>query len=85
MCLFLPADEPNGMEQNNSKIIPVHNPDEKPSVISIFKKVCELAASPVLLLVSGYGHRCRKAWAEETTPALVSCPVFGTSLFLLSP
>lgn len=27
------------MEQNNSKIIPIHNPDEKPSVIAIFKKV----------------------------------------------
>lgn len=72
------------MEQSNSKIIPVHSPDEKPSVISIFKKVCELAATPVLFLVSRYEHKCRKAWGEETTPALVSCPVFDTSLFLLS-
>lgn len=30
------------------------------------------------------GHRCRRAWGEETSPALVSCPVFGTSIFLSS-
>lgn len=46
LLVCLSADEPNGMEQNNSKIIPVHSPDEKPSVIAIFKKVCELPASP---------------------------------------
>ncbi|NWI65210.1 S29A1 protein, partial [Todus mexicanus] len=39
----LPADEPNGMEQNNSKIIPIHNPDEKPSVVAIFKKLWVMA------------------------------------------
>lgn len=72
------------MEQNNSKIIPIHNPDEKPSVVAIFKKVCELPATPALSFVSGDGYRCRRAWGEETSPALVSCPVFGTSLFLSS-
>ncbi|OXB76602.1 UNVERIFIED_CONTAM: hypothetical protein H355_014493 [Colinus virginianus] len=36
---LIKKDEPNGMEQNNSKVIPVHSPDEKPSVVSIFKKV----------------------------------------------
>ncbi|KAM4903094.1 equilibrative nucleoside transporter 1 isoform 1-T7 [Sylvia borin] len=35
----------NGMEQNNSKIIPIHNPDEQPSVIAIFKKLWVLALS----------------------------------------
>ncbi|NXB97342.1 S29A1 protein, partial [Vidua chalybeata] len=44
LLVFLPADE-NGMEQNNSKIIPVHNPDEQPSVIAIFKKLWVLALS----------------------------------------
>ncbi|KFO69799.1 Equilibrative nucleoside transporter 1 [Cuculus canorus] len=39
------ADEPNGMEQNNSKIVPIHNPDEKPSVIGIFKKLWVMAVS----------------------------------------
>lgn len=67
------------MEQNNSKIIPIHNPDEKPSVIAIFRKVCELP------LVPGDGHRCRRAGGEETSPALVSCPVFGTSLLFHLP
>ncbi|NWX40898.1 S29A1 protein, partial [Steatornis caripensis] len=44
-CVSLPADEANGMEQNNSKIIPIHNPDEKPSVITIFKKLWVMAVS----------------------------------------
>ncbi|NWH32836.1 S29A1 protein, partial [Chloropsis hardwickii] len=35
----------NGMEQNNSKIIPIHSPDEQPSVIAIFKKLWVLALS----------------------------------------
>ncbi|NXS72101.1 S29A1 protein, partial [Pandion haliaetus] len=35
----------DGMEQNNSKIIPIHNPDEKPSVIAIFKKLWVMAVS----------------------------------------
>ncbi|NWI43122.1 S29A1 protein, partial [Picathartes gymnocephalus] len=35
----------NGMEQTNSKIIPIHNPDEQPSVIAIFKKLWVLALS----------------------------------------
>ncbi|KFZ69128.1 Equilibrative nucleoside transporter 1 [Podiceps cristatus] len=42
---LIKKDEPNGMEQNNSKIIPVHNPDEKPSVIAIFKKLWVMAVS----------------------------------------
>ncbi|NXW29926.1 S29A1 protein, partial [Phaetusa simplex] len=42
---LIKKDEPNGMEQNNSKVIPVHNPDEKPSVISIFKKLWVMALS----------------------------------------
>ncbi|KAF1593896.1 Equilibrative nucleoside transporter 1, partial [Eudyptes moseleyi] len=45
LLVFLPADEPNGMEQNNSKIIPIHNPDEKPSVVAIFKKLWVMAVS----------------------------------------
>ncbi|KFV98059.1 Equilibrative nucleoside transporter 1 [Fulmarus glacialis] len=45
LLVSLPADEPNGMEQNNSKIIPIHNPDEKPSVITIFKKLWVMAVS----------------------------------------
>ncbi|NXQ19863.1 S29A1 protein, partial [Peucedramus taeniatus] len=44
LLVSLPADE-NGMEQNNSKIIPIHNPDEQPSVIAIFKKLWVLALS----------------------------------------
>ncbi|NXW39673.1 S29A1 protein, partial [Nyctiprogne leucopyga] len=43
--LIKKADEPNGMEQNNSKIIPIHNPDEKPSVVAIFKKLWVMAVS----------------------------------------
>ncbi|NXA19967.1 S29A1 protein, partial [Ibidorhyncha struthersii] len=42
---LIKKDEPNGMEQNNSKIIPIHNPDEKPSVIAIFKKLWVMALS----------------------------------------
>ncbi|XP_074899070.1 heat shock protein HSP 90-beta isoform X3 [Buteo buteo] len=42
---LIKKDEPNGMEQNNSKIIPIHNPDEKPSVIAIFKKLWVMAVS----------------------------------------
>ncbi|NXX42230.1 S29A1 protein, partial [Tricholaema leucomelas] len=45
LFVCLSADEPNGMEQNNSKIIPIHNPDEKPSVIAIFKKLWVMAVS----------------------------------------
>ncbi|NXR10789.1 S29A1 protein, partial [Semnornis frantzii] len=45
LFVCLSADEPNGMEQNNSKIIPVNNPDEKPSVIAIFKKLWVMAVS----------------------------------------
>ncbi|NWW29985.1 S29A1 protein, partial [Panurus biarmicus] len=44
LLVSLPADE-NGMEQNNSKIIPIHNPDEQPSVLAIFKKLWVLALS----------------------------------------
>ncbi|NWH68542.1 S29A1 protein, partial [Geococcyx californianus] len=44
-CLSFPTDEPNGMEQNNLKVIPIHNPDEKPSVIAIFKKLWVMAVS----------------------------------------
>ncbi|NXD90801.1 S29A1 protein, partial [Chaetorhynchus papuensis] len=44
LLVSLPADE-NGMEQNNSKIIPIHNPDEQPSVIAIFKKLWVMALS----------------------------------------
>ncbi|XP_054049842.1 heat shock protein HSP 90-beta isoform X3 [Rissa tridactyla] len=42
---LIKKDEPNGMEQNNSKVIPIHNPDEKPSVITIFKKLWVMALS----------------------------------------
>ncbi|XP_009959556.1 PREDICTED: equilibrative nucleoside transporter 1, partial [Leptosomus discolor] len=42
---LIKKDEPNGMEQNNSKVIPIHNPDEKPSVIAIFKKLWVMAVS----------------------------------------
>ncbi|NXX99082.1 S29A1 protein, partial [Centropus bengalensis] len=42
---LIKKDEPNGMEQNNSKIIPVHSPDEKPSVVAIFKKLWVMAVS----------------------------------------
>ncbi|NXE73115.1 S29A1 protein, partial [Cochlearius cochlearius] len=45
LLVSLPADEPNGVEQNNSKIIPIHNPDEKPSVIAIFRKLWVMAVS----------------------------------------
>ncbi|NXC45336.1 S29A1 protein, partial [Penelope pileata] len=55
LFLFLPADEPNGVEQNNSKIIPVHNPDEKPSVISIFKKLWVMAMSVCLVFTVTIG------------------------------
>ncbi|NWV54669.1 S29A1 protein, partial [Daphoenositta chrysoptera] len=44
LLVSLPADE-NGMEQNNSKIIPIHNPDEQPSVTAIFKKLWVMALS----------------------------------------
>ncbi|NXM70865.1 S29A1 protein, partial [Serilophus lunatus] len=44
LLVCFPADE-NGMEQNNSKIIPIHNPDEKPSVVAIFKKLWVMALS----------------------------------------
>ncbi|XP_009476845.1 equilibrative nucleoside transporter 1 isoform X1 [Pelecanus crispus] len=42
---LIKKDEPNGMEQNNSKIIPIHNLDKKPSVVSIFKKLWVMAVS----------------------------------------
>ncbi|NXP51313.1 S29A1 protein, partial [Heliornis fulica] len=45
LLMSLSADEPNGMEQNNSKIIHIHNPDEKPSVVAIFKKLWVMALS----------------------------------------
>ncbi|KAM6368030.1 LOW QUALITY PROTEIN: equilibrative nucleoside transporter 1 [Alca torda] len=41
---LIKKDEPNGMEQN-IKIIPIHNPDEKPSVVAIFKKLWVMALS----------------------------------------
>ncbi|XP_042691346.1 equilibrative nucleoside transporter 1 [Centrocercus urophasianus] len=52
---LIKKDEPNGMEQNNSKIIPVHNPDEKPSVISIFKKLWVMAVSVCLVFTVTIG------------------------------
>ncbi|XP_031449773.1 equilibrative nucleoside transporter 1 [Phasianus colchicus] len=52
---LIKKDEPNGMEQNNSKIIPVHNPDEKPSVISIFKKLWVMAMSVCLVFTVTIG------------------------------
>ncbi|NXL93682.1 S29A1 protein, partial [Alectura lathami] len=55
LFLFLPADEPNGMEQNNSKIIPVHSPEETPSVISIFKKLWVMAMSVCLVFTVTIG------------------------------
>ncbi|NXI73451.1 S29A1 protein, partial [Anseranas semipalmata] len=55
LFLSLPADEVNGMEQNNSKIIPVHNPDEKPSVISIFKKLWVMALCVCLVFTITIG------------------------------
>nr|XP_009501368.1 PREDICTED: equilibrative nucleoside transporter 1 [Phalacrocorax carbo] len=42
---LIKKDEPNGVEQNNSKIIPIHNPDETPSVVAIFKKLWVMAVS----------------------------------------
>ncbi|XP_009473358.1 PREDICTED: equilibrative nucleoside transporter 1 [Nipponia nippon] len=42
---LIKKDEPNGMEQNNSKVIPIHNPDERPSVIAIFRKLWVMALS----------------------------------------
>ncbi|XP_010155168.1 PREDICTED: equilibrative nucleoside transporter 1 [Eurypyga helias] len=42
---LIKKDEPNGVEQNNSKIIPVHISDEKPSVVTIFKKLWVMAVS----------------------------------------
>ncbi|NXC67594.1 S29A1 protein, partial [Anhinga anhinga] len=45
LFVSLPADEANGMEKNNSKIIPIHNPDEKPSVVTIFRKLWVMAVS----------------------------------------
>ncbi|NXE04619.1 S29A1 protein, partial [Lophotis ruficrista] len=53
--LCLPADEPNGVEQNNSKIIPIHNPDEKPSVIAIFKKLRDMAVCVCLVFTVTIG------------------------------
>lgn len=58
------------MEQNNSKIIPIHNPDEKPSVIAIFKKVCELPATPALPCPSHQGMGTGVGEHGERRPAL---------------
>ncbi|NWW09446.1 S29A1 protein, partial [Oreocharis arfaki] len=44
LLVSLLTDE-NGMEQNNSKVIPIHNPDEQPSVTAIFKKLWVMALS----------------------------------------
>ncbi|XP_059689172.1 equilibrative nucleoside transporter 1 [Gavia stellata] len=52
---LIKKDEPNGMEQNNSKIIPIHNPDEKPSVITIFKKLWVMAVSVCLVFTVTIG------------------------------
>lgn len=52
---LIKKDEPNGVEQNNTKIIPVHNPDEKPSVISIFKKLWVMAMSVCLVFTVTIG------------------------------
>ncbi|XP_052662552.1 LOW QUALITY PROTEIN: heat shock protein HSP 90-beta-like [Harpia harpyja] len=52
---LIKKDEPNGMEQNNSKIIPIHNPDEKPSVIAIFKKLWVMAVSVCLVFTVTIG------------------------------
>ncbi|NXK46457.1 S29A1 protein, partial [Chauna torquata] len=52
---LIKKDEPNGIEQNNSKIIPVHNPDEKPSVVSIFKKLWVMAVSVCLVFTITIG------------------------------
>ncbi|XP_010705209.1 equilibrative nucleoside transporter 1 [Meleagris gallopavo] len=52
---LIKKDEPNGMEQSNSKIIPVHSPDEKPSVISIFKKLWVMAVSVCLVFTVTIG------------------------------
>ncbi|XP_047936089.1 equilibrative nucleoside transporter 1 [Anser cygnoides] len=52
---LIKKDELNGMEQNNSKIIPVHSPDEKSSVISIFKKLWLMAVSVCLVFTVTIG------------------------------
>ncbi|OXB65412.1 hypothetical protein ASZ78_005039 [Callipepla squamata] len=52
---LIKKDEPNGMEQNNSKVIPVHSPDEKPSVVSIFKKLWVMAVSVCLVFTVTIG------------------------------
>lgn len=52
---LIKKDEPNGVEQNNTKIIPVHSPDEKPSVISIFKKLWVMAMSVCLVFTVTIG------------------------------
>ncbi|NXE20814.1 S29A1 protein, partial [Ardeotis kori] len=49
------GNEPNGVEQNNSKIIPIHNPDEKPSVIAIFKKLRDMAVCVCLVFTVTIG------------------------------
>ncbi|XP_010125230.1 PREDICTED: equilibrative nucleoside transporter 1 [Chlamydotis macqueenii] len=52
---LIKKDEPNGVEQNNSKIIPIHNPDEKPSVIAIFKKLRDMAVCVCLVFTVTIG------------------------------
>ncbi|XP_035412235.1 equilibrative nucleoside transporter 1 isoform X1 [Cygnus atratus] len=52
---LIKKDELNGMEQNSSKIIPVHSPDEKSSVISIFKKLWLMAVSVCLVFTVTIG------------------------------
>ncbi|NXX84786.1 S29A1 protein, partial [Urocolius indicus] len=55
LLVCLPADELNGMEQNNPKIIPIHSPDEKPSVVAIFKKLWVMALSVCLVFTVTIG------------------------------
>ncbi|NWV25796.1 S29A1 protein, partial [Origma solitaria] len=54
LLVCLPADE-NGLEQNNSKIIPIHHPDGQPSVIGIFKKLWVMALSICLIFTVTIG------------------------------
>uniref|UniRef100_A0A8V0ZA14 Solute carrier family 29 member 1 (Augustine blood group) n=1 Tax=Gallus gallus TaxID=9031 RepID=A0A8V0ZA14_CHICK len=71
---LIKKDEPNGMEQNNSKIIPVHNPDEKPSVISIFKKVYLYFVSvSCFLIFNVFDWMGRSLTALFTWPGKDSC------------
>ncbi|KYO43403.1 equilibrative nucleoside transporter 1 [Alligator mississippiensis] len=42
---LIKKDEPNGVEKNNLNTVPLHNPNQKPSVVSIFKKIWVMALS----------------------------------------